>query len=88
MATDLSLTRTLQGAHRRRQNHHHSILFYTGGQIHRIGEVHEGAATMDWRRNKQRGITITSVATHSVFWKARQHQYPKHRINIDTLAIT
>ena len=57
------------------------ILFYTG-RTHKIGEVHEGAATMDWMEQEQeRGITITSAAT-TCFWSGENNQYPKHRINI------
>ncbi len=57
------------------------ILFYTGVN-HKIGEVHEGAATMDWMEQEQeRGITITSAAT-TTFWKGMDLQYPEHRINI------
>lgn len=57
------------------------ILFYTG-LTHKIGEVHDGAATMDWMEQEQeRGITITSAAT-TTFWSGMQAQYEKHRINI------
>ena len=57
------------------------ILFYTG-VIHKIGEVHDGAATMDWMEQEQeRGITITSAAT-TCFWKGMAGNYPEHRINI------
>ncbi|MBI4741508.1 MAG: elongation factor G [Betaproteobacteria bacterium] len=57
------------------------ILFYTGVN-HKIGEVHDGAATMDWMEQEQeRGITITSAAT-TCFWKGMATQYPEHRINI------
>ena len=57
------------------------ILFYTG-KNHKLGEVHEGAATMDWMEQEQeRGITITSAAT-TCFWSGMAHQYPEHRINI------
>ena len=57
------------------------ILFYTG-LSHKIGEVHDGAATMDWMEQEQeRGITITSAAT-TCFWKGMDQQYPEHRINI------
>ena len=57
------------------------ILFYTG-KNHKLGEVHEGAATMDWMEQEQeRGITITSAAT-TCFWSGMGHQYPEHRINI------
>jgi len=57
------------------------ILFYTGVS-HKIGEVHDGAAVMDWMEQEQeRGITITSAAT-TCFWKGMQQQYKEHRINI------
>ncbi|OUL55915.1 elongation factor G [Pseudoalteromonas ulvae] len=57
------------------------VLFYTG-LSHKIGEVHDGAATMDWMEQEQeRGITITSAAT-TCFWKGMDGQYPDHRINI------
>jgi len=57
------------------------ILFYTGVS-HKIGEVHDGAATMDWMEQEQeRGITITSAAT-TCFWKGMDAQFPEHRINI------
>ncbi len=57
------------------------ILFYTGVN-YKIGEVHEGAATMDWMEQEQeRGITITSAAT-TTFWKGMANNYPEHRINI------
>jgi elongation factor G len=57
------------------------ILFYTGVN-HKIGEVHDGAATMDWMEQEQeRGITITSAAT-TCFWKGMDRQFPEHRINI------
>ncbi len=57
------------------------ILFYTGVN-HKIGEVHDGAATMDWMEQEQeRGITITSAAT-TCFWKGMANNYPEHRINI------
>jgi elongation factor G len=57
------------------------ILFYTG-LVHKIGEVHDGAATMDWMEQEQeRGITITSAAT-TVRWKGMQAQFPEHRFNI------
>ncbi len=57
------------------------ILFYTGVS-HKIGEVHDGAAVMDWMEQEQeRGITITSAAT-TCFWAGMQQQYPMHRINI------
>jgi len=57
------------------------ILFYTGVS-HKIGEVHDGAATMDWMEQEQeRGITITSAST-TCFWKGMADQYEEHRINI------
>jgi elongation factor G len=57
------------------------ILFYTGVN-HKIGEVHEGAATMDWMEQEQeRGITITSAAT-TCFWRGMDMQFPEHRFNI------
>jgi len=57
------------------------ILFYTGVN-HKIGEVHDGAATMDWMEQEQeRGITITSAAT-TAFWKGMGGNYPEHRFNI------
>jgi elongation factor G len=57
------------------------ILFYTGVN-HKIGEVHDGAATMDWMEQEQeRGITITSAATHCM-WRGMAGNYPEHRINI------
>jgi elongation factor G len=57
------------------------ILFYTGVS-HKMGEVHDGAATMDWMEQEQeRGITITSAAT-TCFWQGMDKQYPQHRINI------
>ena len=57
------------------------ILFYTGVN-HKIGEVHDGAATMDWMEQEQeRGITITSAAT-TAFWSGMGAQYPEHRINV------
>ncbi len=57
------------------------ILYYTGVS-HKIGEVHDGAATMDWMEQEQeRGITITSAAT-TCFWKGMDQQFPEHRINI------
>ena len=57
------------------------ILFYTGVS-HKLGEVHDGAATMDWMEQEQeRGITITSAAT-TCFWKGMDSSYPDHRINI------
>jgi elongation factor G len=57
------------------------ILFYTGVN-HKLGEVHDGAATMDWMEQEQeRGITITSAAT-TCFWDGMNHQYKKHRFNI------
>ncbi|NKI19636.1 elongation factor G [Spongiibacter sp. KMU-166] len=57
------------------------VLFYTG-LSHKIGEVHDGAATMDWMAQEQeRGITITSAAT-TCFWAGMQQQFEQHRINI------
>ncbi len=57
------------------------ILYYTGVN-HKIGEVHDGAATMDWMEQEQeRGITITSAAT-TCFWKGMANQFDEHRINI------
>ncbi|MDI1279062.1 elongation factor G [Methylobacter sp.] len=57
------------------------ILYYTGVS-HKIGEVHDGAATMDWMEQEQeRGITITSAAT-TCFWAGMEGQFPLHRINI------
>jgi elongation factor G len=57
------------------------ILYYTGVS-HKIGEVHDGAATMDWMEQEQeRGITITSAAT-TCFWSGMAQQYPQHRVNI------
>jgi len=57
------------------------ILFYTG-MSHKIGEVHDGNATMDWMEQEQeRGITITSAAT-TCFWSGMDKQFPEHRINI------
>jgi elongation factor G len=57
------------------------ILFYTGVS-HKMGEVHDGAAVMDWMEQEQeRGITITSAAT-TCFWKGMDQSYPEHRINI------
>ena len=57
------------------------VLFYTGVS-HKIGEVHDGAATMDWMEQEQeRGITITSAAT-TCFWFGMDKQFPEHRINI------
>ena len=57
------------------------ILFYTGVN-YKLGEVHEGTATMDWMAQEQeRGITITSAAT-TAFWKGMAGNYPEHRINI------
>jgi len=60
------------------------VLFYTGVN-HKIGEVHDGAATMDWMEQEQeRGITITSAAV-TCFWKGMNQQYDEHRVNlIDT----
>jgi len=57
------------------------VLFYTG-LSHKIGEVHDGAATMDWMEQEQeRGITITSAAT-TCFWQGMDQQYDEHRLNI------
>ena len=57
------------------------VLFYTG-LSHKIGEVHDGAATMDWMEQEQeRGITITSAAT-TCFWKGMEAQFEDHHINI------
>ncbi len=57
------------------------VLYYTGVS-HKIGEVHDGAATMDWMEQEQeRGITITSAAT-TCFWNGMENQFPQHRINI------
>lgn len=57
------------------------ILFYTG-KTHKIGEVHDGAATMDWMvQEQERGITITSAAT-TCLWTGSEGQYDAHRINI------
>ncbi len=57
------------------------ILYYTG-KSHKMGEVHEGAATMDWMEQEQeRGITITSAAT-SCFWSGSNNDHPEHKINI------
>lgn len=57
------------------------ILFYTGVN-HKLGEVHDGAATMDWMEQEQeRGITITSAAT-TCFWKGMGNNFPEHRFNI------
>ena len=57
------------------------VLYYTGVS-HKIGEVHDGAATMDWMEQEQeRGITITSAAT-TCFWSGMDHSFPEHRINI------
>src|SRR5690242_683704 len=57
------------------------ILFYTGVS-HKIGEVHDGAATMDWMvQEQERGITITSAAT-TCHWSGMDKQFPRHRINI------
>lgn len=57
------------------------ILFYTGVN-HKIGETHDGAATMDWMEQEQeRGITITSAAT-TAFWNGMEHQFDTHRFNI------
>ena len=57
------------------------VLFYTGVN-HKMGEVHDGAATMDWMAQEQeRGITITSAAT-TAFWEGSAKQFPRHRFNI------
>lgn len=57
------------------------VLFYTGTS-HKIGEVHDGAATMDWMvQEQERGITITSAAT-TCYWQGMDQQYDRHRINI------
>jgi elongation factor G len=57
------------------------VLFYTGVS-HKMGEVHDGTAVMDWMEQEQeRGITITSAAT-TCFWKGMDGKYPEHRINI------
>ena len=57
------------------------VLFYTG-LSHKMGEVHDGAATMDWMEQEQeRGITITSAAT-TCFWRGMQQQFDEHRVNI------
>ncbi len=57
------------------------ILFYTGVS-HKMGEVHDGAATMDWMEQEQeRGITITSAAT-TCFWSGMEEQFAEHRVNI------
>jgi len=57
------------------------ILYYTGVS-HKIGEVHDGAATMDWMEQEQeRGITITSAAT-TCFWSGSTDQFDQHRVNI------
>ncbi|MBM93298.1 MAG: elongation factor G [Legionellales bacterium] len=57
------------------------VLFYTG-MLHKIGEVHDGTATMDWMEQEQeRGITITSAAT-TCFWSGMDRQFDQHRINI------
>src|SRR6188508_595950 len=57
------------------------ILFYTGVS-HKMGEVHDGAAVMDWmEQERERGITITSAAT-TCFWQGMEKKYPEHRINI------
>lgn len=57
------------------------VLFYTGTS-HKIGEVHDGAATMDWMvQEQERGITITSAAT-TCYWSGMDNQYTRHRVNI------
>ena len=63
------------------------ILFYTGVS-HKIGEVHDGAATMDWMEQEQeRGITITSAAT-TCFWKGMENNFAEHRFNIIDTRVT
>ena len=57
------------------------VLYYTG-MSHKIGEVHDGAATMDWMvQEQERGITITSAAT-TCYWSGMDKQFDRHRINI------
>lgn len=84
MPNDLSLTRNIGiAAHidAGKTTTSERILFYTGVN-HRLGETHDGSATMDWMAQEQeRGITITSAAT-TCFWNGSSHQYPQHRINI------
>ena len=64
-----------------RQRPQKRVLFYTG-LSHKIGEVHDGAATMDWMEQEQeRGITITSAAT-TCFWRGMDAQFDEHRVNI------
>ena len=57
------------------------VLYYTGVS-HKMGEVHEGSAVMDWMEQEQeRGITITSAAT-TCYWEGMDKHFPKHRVNI------
>ena len=63
------------------------ILYYTGVN-YKIGETHDGTATMDWMAQEQeRGITITSAAT-TCYWKGTKDQFPQTRINISTRRVT